>query len=163
MSEMNGSAKTELGQGDGVAPVPPQPAPAKGWVQFENDDGNNDNNKDAPAVIATESVQLNLERSISKTPIENNTTVPVLDPKPLRNVELPVATVEPIRQGFCKNFYKNQDLLESYYCCSFSANGDIIVTLLPVNTRFPWVTPAQFRPELVPEELMAQGLTVSCI
>lgn len=43
----------------------------------------------------------------------------------------------------------------------FSANGDIIVTLLPVNTKFPWVTPAQFRPELVPEELMAQGLTVS--
>lgn len=43
----------------------------------------------------------------------------------------------------------------------FSANGDIIVTLLPVNTKWPWVTPARFRPELVPEELMAQGLTVS--
>lgn len=42
-----------------------------------------------------------------------------------------------------------------------TANGDIIVTLLPVNTRWPWITPAQFRPELVPEELMAQGLTVS--
>jgi hypothetical protein len=40
------------------------------------------------------------------------------------------------------------------------ANGDIVVTLLPVNTRWPWITPAQFRPELVPEELMAQGLTV---
>jgi hypothetical protein len=32
-----------------------------------------------------------------------------------------------------------------------------------VNTRLPWITPAQFRPELVPEELMAQGLTVSKI
>lgn len=42
------------------------------------------------------------------------------------------------------------------------ANGDIIVTLLPVNTKWPWITPAVFRPELVPEELMAQGLTV-CI
>ncbi|GLG99765.1 Uncharacterized protein GBIM_06153 [Gryllus bimaculatus] len=41
------------------------------------------------------------------------------------------------------------------------ANGDIIVTLLPVNTRWPWITPAQFRPELVPEELMAQGLTLT--
>lgn len=40
------------------------------------------------------------------------------------------------------------------------ANGDIIVTLLPVNTKWPWITPALFRPELVPEELMAQGLTV---
>lgn len=43
----------------------------------------------------------------------------------------------------------------------YVANGDVIVTLLPVNTRLPWITPAQFRPELVPEELMAQGLTVS--
>ncbi|XP_023711044.1 transmembrane protein 268 isoform X2 [Cryptotermes secundus] len=41
------------------------------------------------------------------------------------------------------------------------ANGDIVVTLLPVNTRWPWITPAQFRPELVPEELMAQGLTLT--
>lgn len=43
-----------------------------------------------------------------------------------------------------------------------SENGDTIVTLLPVNTRWPWITAARFRPELVPEELMAQGLTV-CI
>lgn len=43
-----------------------------------------------------------------------------------------------------------------------SANGDVIVTLLPQNTSLPWITPAQFRPELVPEELMAQGLTVCC-
>ncbi|XP_075992151.1 uncharacterized protein LOC142987338 isoform X2 [Anticarsia gemmatalis] len=41
------------------------------------------------------------------------------------------------------------------------ANGDIIVTLLPVNTKWPWVTAAHFRPELVPEELMAQGLTLT--
>ncbi|KAL7052198.1 hypothetical protein ACKWTF_004814 [Chironomus riparius] len=40
-------------------------------------------------------------------------------------------------------------------------NGDIIVTLLPVNESFPWVVPAKFRPELVPEELMAQGLTLT--
>lgn len=43
------------------------------------------------------------------------------------------------------------------------ANGDVIVTLLPINTKFPWVTPALFRPELVPEELMAQGLTVKIL
>ena len=36
----------------------------------------------------------------------------------------------------------------------------MIVTLLPLNSALPWITPAQFRPELVPEELMAQGLTV---
>ncbi|XP_017047927.1 uncharacterized protein LOC108092711 isoform X5 [Drosophila ficusphila] len=41
------------------------------------------------------------------------------------------------------------------------ANGDVIVTLLPANTKWPWITPAIFRPELVPEELMAQGLTLT--
>ncbi|KAI8427709.1 hypothetical protein MSG28_002155 [Choristoneura fumiferana] len=39
------------------------------------------------------------------------------------------------------------------------SNGDIIVTILPMNTKWPWMTAARFRPELVPEELMAQGLT----
>lgn len=42
----------------------------------------------------------------------------------------------------------------------FSANGDVIVTVLPVNQKWPWITPAEFRPELVPEELMAEGLSV---
>ena len=42
-------------------------------------------------------------------------------------------------------------------------NGDVLVTLLPVNEKFPWVTPAKFRPELVPEELMAPSLSVSKI
>ena len=40
-------------------------------------------------------------------------------------------------------------------------NGDVIVTLLPVNEKLPWITPAKFRPELVPEELMAPTLSVS--
>ncbi|XP_044750225.1 uncharacterized protein LOC123310687 isoform X2 [Coccinella septempunctata] len=116
-----------------------QSTPSKSWVQFEDETLENKNSE--AAVIPTENVQV-LERSLSKPSspgISNN--IAVLDPKPLRNVELPVATVEPIRQGF--------------------VNGDVIVTLLPVNTKFPWVTPARFRPELVPEELMAQGLTLT--
>lgn len=44
------------------------------------------------------------------------------------------------------------------YCL---ANGDIIVSLLPVNESCPWVTPAVFKPHLVPEELMSTGLTVN--
>lgn len=36
----------------------------------------------------------------------------------------------------------------------------MIVTVLPVNQKWPWITPAEFRPELVPEELMAEGLSV---
>lgn len=41
------------------------------------------------------------------------------------------------------------------------ANGDVIVCLYPTNEKCPWLTPAQFRPELVPEELMAEGLTLT--
>ncbi|KAF5303027.1 hypothetical protein FQR65_LT08356 [Abscondita terminalis] len=127
--------KLEIGQGDAVAPTS-QPSPKKGWVKFEEE--NSKQTSTTPAVIKTESIQVNLERSMSSSILEDGT---VSDPKPLRNVELPQLTIEPIRQGF--------------------SNGDIIVTLLPVNSRFPWVTPARFRPELVPEELMAQGLTLT--
>lgn len=45
--------------------------------------------------------------------------------------------------------------------CRSTENGEVIVTLLPVNERFPWVSPAKFRPELVPEELMAPILTLT--
>ncbi|XP_073823700.1 uncharacterized protein isoform X2 [Musca autumnalis] len=68
----------------------------------------------------------------------NNVTIPVESQPPMRTIELSTGR---IREGF--------------------ANGDVIVTLLPANTKFPWVTPAIFRPELVPEELMAQGLTLT--
>ncbi|CAH1108840.1 unnamed protein product [Psylliodes chrysocephalus] len=116
----------------------PTPQKPQNWVKFDEEQPVN-NESDSAAVINTESVQVNIERSLNRSTESNN--VAVFDPKPLRNVELPIATVEPIRQGF--------------------SNGDIIVTLLPVNTKFPWITPAQFRPELVPEELMAQGLTLT--
>ncbi|XP_076281721.1 uncharacterized protein LOC143209655 isoform X3 [Lasioglossum baleicum] len=113
------------------------------------------------AVISTESVQINLDRSglsrsvTSESPELNvPSDIRVSDPKSasLKTIDLRdvsngrsnasnvISTpIGNIRQGF--------------------ANGDTIVTLLPVNTRWPWITPAKFRPELVPEELMAQGLT----
>ncbi|KAL1491015.1 hypothetical protein ABEB36_011676 [Hypothenemus hampei] len=161
---MESPVKVEEGHGtDVVAPVP-EPTP-KTWVKFDDETREQTSelkqiklekppkktvkkpvdDDDAAAVIPTESVQVNLERSLSRSMTEqspeNGNNVAVLNPNPMRNVELPVAAVEPIRQGF--------------------SNGDIIVTLLPTNTRFPWVTPAIFRPELVPEELMAQGLTLT--
>lgn len=67
----------------------------KGWVHFD-EENSGPNKDDTPAVINTENVQVNLSTSVQ----ENN--VAVVDPKPLRTVELPVATIEPIRQGFCK-------------------------------------------------------------
>ena len=42
----------------------------------------------------------------------------------------------------------------------FLENGQLIVTVLPTNSKYPWITPARFRPELVPEELMAPELSV---
>ncbi|XP_022123701.2 uncharacterized protein LOC110999104 isoform X1 [Pieris rapae] len=111
------------------------------WVKFDDEDkdpatGNGiavnsqpgpSANIGVPAVLNTESVQVNLER--------NDKNLETVSPHK-KNVE-----VINIHQGF--------------------SNGDIIVTLLPVNTNLPWITPAQFRPELVPEELMAQGLTLT--
>ena len=51
--------------------------------------------------------------------------------------------------------------IENMFEIPFTANGEVIVTLLPVNEKLPWLMPAKFRPELVPEELMAPVLTVS--
>ncbi|XP_053641680.1 transmembrane protein 268 isoform X3 [Cherax quadricarinatus] len=156
--------------------------PAKSWVQFEEEDGNQQSlakDGNTPAVIDAQSVQVSLEnhnspeKTLTKTmsepangvrkhsvtspttptSITSNTgdtrvTMSQLSASQLHNVPLhdpslsPPANAQPvIRQGF--------------------ANGDVIVTLLPQNTSMPWITPAQFRPELVPEELMAQGLTLT--
>ncbi|XP_014217095.1 transmembrane protein 268 [Copidosoma floridanum] len=112
------------------------------------------------AVLATNSVQINVDRSglsrsmTSESPESNlpSSGAGVYNPKSasLKTIDLRDASngrnvistpIGNIRQGF--------------------ANGDTIVTLLPVNTKWPWITPARFRPELVPEELMAQGLTLT--
>uniref|UniRef100_A0A0K8SWA3 Transmembrane protein C9orf91 n=1 Tax=Lygus hesperus TaxID=30085 RepID=A0A0K8SWA3_LYGHE len=131
-------------------------APVKKWVSFDDEDKqtNGPSTVEQPAsplrqngggdysgaVIPTEPVQVSLDRSITRPvsppPSDAVVVVDLQEPNGSAN-----NSSEVIRQGF--------------------ANGDIIVTLLPVNTKFPWVTPAQFRPELVPEELMAQGLTLT--
>ncbi|XP_071545600.1 transmembrane protein 268 isoform X2 [Panulirus ornatus] len=156
-------------------------APAKNWVQFDEEDGSQQSQSKSgstPAVIDAQSVQVSLEnhsspeRTLTKTVSEpangvlkssatstspasitsnageTRVSMSQLSASQLHNVPLndpsarPPANAQPvIRQGF--------------------ANGDVIVTLLPQNTSLPWITPAQFRPELVPEELMAQGLTLT--
>ncbi|XP_054282010.1 transmembrane protein 268-like isoform X1 [Macrosteles quadrilineatus] len=119
------------GSGGGVKPVsvetPVVVPPVAGPGQYSG------------AVIATESVHVSLNRSVTSP--GNDTTDTAIN---MRTVDLQngkAASTGVIRQGF--------------------ANGDIIVTLLPVNASMPWITPAKFRPELVPEELMAQGLTLT--
>ncbi|KAI9585153.1 hypothetical protein GQX74_001000 [Glossina fuscipes] len=91
----------------------------------------NNGTTSSTAVVAT------INNSHSNNSPSRHVTLPVESQPPMRTIELSTGR---IREGF--------------------ANGDIIVTLLPANTKWPWITPAVFRPELVPEELMAQGLTV---
>ncbi|XP_076247759.1 uncharacterized protein LOC143187409 isoform X1 [Calliopsis andreniformis] len=134
-----------------------------GKTADKSDNQQTKNNEYRGAVIPTESVQINLDRSgLSRSmtsespdlnvPSEVRTSNPksaslkTIDLRDVSNgrsatsniISTPIGN---IRQGF--------------------ANGDTIVTLLPVNTKWPWITPAKFRPELVPEELMAQGLTLT--
>ncbi|XP_063243303.1 uncharacterized protein LOC134542736 [Bacillus rossius redtenbacheri] len=132
-------------------------APAgSAWVRFEEEGGQAPGaageQEYSGAVISPETVHVNLGRSVSpETRPEPPPAPQPLEARDLRTVDLgeasngrSVPAPRPgsvVRQGF--------------------ANGDIIVTLLPANTRWPWVTPAQFRPELVPEELMAQNLTLT--
>ncbi|XP_058820309.1 uncharacterized protein LOC131682665 isoform X2 [Topomyia yanbarensis] len=159
------------------------------WVKFDDDEGGKKataasqssssnkvmavpaTNEVTPAVLATESVHVTVDSRLPGTPKQssqvssggssklmvttsasntNKTSQPaVIDiPKQSVNVVQPIQSMRTIelstgrvREGF--------------------ANGDVIVTLLPTNTRWPWITPAVFRPELVPEELMAQGLTLT--
>ncbi|XP_014232695.1 transmembrane protein 268 isoform X1 [Trichogramma pretiosum] len=121
----------------------------------------NAENHSGAAVISANSVHVNLDRSGLNRSITNEvpevnvqpSAAGVFNPKSasLKTIDLRDANngrsnvintpIGVIRQGF--------------------ANGDTIVTLLPVNTKWPWITPAKFRPELVPEELMAQGLTLT--
>lgn len=115
------------------------------------------------AVLNTENVHINLNANSASPPPAHMSSsnspavieIPKSDNPGLRTIELSSGR---IREGFgrltarCIFFY-----LRFFFPV---ANGDIIVTLLPINTKWPWITPAVFRPELVPEELMAQGLTV---
>ncbi|XP_047472842.1 transmembrane protein 268-like isoform X1 [Penaeus chinensis] len=171
---LSGMTTPEGKEGAGPNGQPPQ-----SWVQFEEEDGNQQappsRGDSTPAVIDAQAVQVSLEnhntdKNVSRTVSEpvngvrktsvtspttpssitsdTRVTMSQLSPAQLHNVPLhdpsarPPANAQPvIRQGF--------------------SNGDVIVTLLPQNTSLPWVTPAQFRPELVPEELMAQGLTLT--
>lgn len=180
----NTSTNAEVGEVNGT--LSPEKT-RSGWVKFEDESSETngslptkelttettapaattstslEHSTHTPAVLKTETVQVNLERG------DRNLTS-VASPRTLsKNVEF----VNVLRHGFCKyllNMLMNMiktgivtgaDKNLMHYISGFAANGDIIVTVLPVNTKWPWITSAQFRPELVPEELMAQGLTVS--
>lgn len=114
------------------------------------------------AVIATESVQINLDRSGLSRSVTSDTPE-LKSPSDVRASEAKSASLKTIDLRDVSNGRNTSSNVISTSIGNIRqgfANGDTIVTLLPVNTKWPWITPARFRPELVPEELMAQGLTV---
>ncbi len=159
----------------------------KSWVKFEE---NNTTEKaesstlePAPsysgAVIDTETVQINFDQVKQQAQAVKTTEATEPNPvgsttisNPLSDVNLSGPTngtlehtviVHPgptIQRGFGDKIIDSV-LIDSLMHSFLVANGDVIVSVLPVNNQWPWVTPAEFRPELVPEELMAEGLSVS--
>ncbi|KYN43000.1 hypothetical protein ALC56_02805, partial [Trachymyrmex septentrionalis] len=126
------------------------------------DINNKKTNEYRGAVIATESVQINLDRSGLSRSITSETPDLKL-PSDVRTSEVKSASLKTIDLRDVSNGRNAPSNVISTSIGNIRqgfANGDTIVTLLPVNTKWPWITPARFRPELVPEELMAQGLTV---
>ncbi|CAH1645013.1 unnamed protein product [Spodoptera littoralis] len=117
----------------------------KGWVKFDDESPKADN--EASSVPPTAGT------STSSAPTES---AAVLKTESVHiNLERGDKNVEPVSLS---TLSKNVEFVNVR---SGFSNGDIIVTLLPVNSKWPWVTAARFRPELVPEELMAQGLTLT--
>lgn len=120
-----------------------------------------------PPVLTTESVHINIKNlPSSSSPVQKplaSSSRAVIEIESKSNLNKSVTTSftspapTPNEQGLRTIELSSGRVREGF------ANGDVIVTLLPINTRWPWITPALFRPELVPEELMAQGLTVNCL
>ncbi|XP_041448293.1 uncharacterized protein LOC111081370 isoform X5 [Drosophila obscura] len=144
----------------------------------------------APAVLTTESTHVNLNASGSGIVSGNaasgaRASSPARHPQQLINQKATVASTSSVQAAASSSGLHNGNGAHGISGSSGSsrpmdqgsgmrtielstgriregfANGDVIVTLLPANTKWPWITPAIFRPELVPEELMAQGLTLT--
>lgn len=125
-------------------------------VVEESKEAHRESDEYSGAVIPAESVQINLDRSglNHSTSAEDYNLSFSAKTGSLKTIDLRDASTNG-RTNASKIINTSIGYLRQGF-----VNGDTIVTLLPINTRWPWITPAKFRPELVPEELMAQGLTV---
>ncbi|XP_028176815.1 uncharacterized protein LOC135087889 isoform X2 [Ostrinia nubilalis] len=123
-----------------------------GWVKFDEETGQTSNPLGGETQVDVE------ETDVAATTSTKCATQPpaVLTTETVHvNLERGDRNTETATQG---TLSKNVEFVNIRH--GFT-NGDIIVTLLPVNSKWPWITAAHFRPELVPEELMAQGLTLT--
>lgn len=158
------------------------------WVKFENekesveaDLGGNSRSSSSGVSSArgsVNSVQLSPREEVAKDEADRGvlpvTETQVVDEQSLRGQKSHEATGGPLFKQMSSSPSKpanssemmdNVNLDESPSKDQIRGrrftNGEVIVTLLPVNERLPWITPAKFRPELVPEELMAPILTLT--
>lgn len=134
-----------------------------------------------PAVLDPKIIHVTLEQSLSPEPKSKQTTpIDVVDnnssyPSSRSSVVLvgqnktsgPAVIDLPPAHAAMNGFneinnpeMRTVDLSKTKFRNGFT-NADTIVLVNPIITGLSWITPARFRPELVPEELMAQGLTVS--
>jgi len=136
----------------------------KGWVTFD------DTGESQASTVSASSTPRRLSQSESDTPGSLEVTdshsvdVEALRKKSLdtslsssvRGSSSSVVSLGDIHHPTVNNTPRGRHKAQEEF-----ENGDVLVTLLPVNERFPWVTPASFRPELVPEELMAPSLSLT--
>ncbi|XP_047041807.1 transmembrane protein 268 isoform X1 [Helicoverpa zea] len=118
----------------------------KGWVKFDDESPKSAENDVPPSVSSPEGASTSA--TAQSAAVLKTETVHI-------NLERGDKNIEPISLVTLSKNVEFVNVRQGF------SNGDIIVTLLPVNTKWPWVTAAHFRPELVPEELMAQGLTLT--
>ncbi|XP_068621610.1 uncharacterized protein [Battus philenor] len=115
------------------------------WVKFDEESQENNVPESEEKVLNSTAAST----SINAPPAVLNTeTVHV-------NLERGDKNIEPVSPGAPAKSVEFVSIRPGF------SNGDLLVTVLPVNTNWPWITAARFRPELVPEELMAQGLTLT--
>ncbi|KAJ8729521.1 hypothetical protein PYW08_001102 [Mythimna loreyi] len=117
-----------------------------GWVKFDDESPKTTENVLSPSALP--SAGASTSAPTESAAVLKTETVHI-------NLERGDKNVEPVTLGTLSKNVEFVNVRQGF------SNGDIIVTLLPVNTKWPWVTAAHFRPELVPEELMAQGLTLT--
>ncbi|XP_013133718.1 PREDICTED: uncharacterized protein LOC106099663 [Papilio polytes] len=120
--------------------------PRKTWVKFDDESPQTNGHQSDGKISNTPSTSLSVQQEVPA--VLNTETVHV-------NLERGDRNLENTSHG---NLTKNVEFVNIR---SGFSNGDLLVTVLPVNASWPWITAARFRPELVPEELMAQGLTLT--
>ncbi|XP_026757348.1 transmembrane protein 268 isoform X1 [Galleria mellonella] len=125
----------------------------KEWVKFDDDSEQTNLNIPLETKVITGAVSTSVP---STSEVSNPEPAAVLKTETVQiNLERGDRNIDPVTHSTLSKNVEFVNIRQGF------TNGEIIVTLLPVNTKWPWVTAAHFRPELVPEELMAQGLTLT--